>query len=205
MGGGGGGTVSLAGLGGVGAGGGTGTATGPGLIGSTLGAGGSGAFENSNKLREPPSSGTARTLARRSCRILGSTLLTSISSLTFSVGRKSSIVRELLLLTGACRCGRGITGSAVLAEPVGSGTGLIGGIACEGRVADAATVCVGVSLRFSIQYTAAATTRIPPRSASFFGSAPKPEGRAFIPRPPPRARTRRFSCSRRANSSLVAE
>ena len=49
------------------AGGGTGTAAG--LIGSTFGAGGSGAFENSNRLREPPPIGTARNPASKSCRM----------------------------------------------------------------------------------------------------------------------------------------
>src|SRR5271163_703820 len=140
MGGGGGGPVSLAAvLAAATAGGGTGTGGGPGLIGSTLGAGGSGALEYSNRLLNPPSGGASLTFARRSRWILGSTLLTSRSSLTFMVGRKSSMLKfPPPPALGARRCGVETTGSAF--------PGCFSAGTAPGGVADADTV--GLSERF---------------------------------------------------------
>src|ERR1043166_6696663 len=89
-----GGGAGLAGAGGVPDSGGLAAATsGPGLI-VTFGCGGAGGCENSNRLREPPSIGTFRTLASRSSFSVGSIRVTSTPSFSLSDGRKSSMTRS---------------------------------------------------------------------------------------------------------------
>src|SRR5581483_697822 len=95
-----------------------GTTRGP----ASFGASGGGAEPNWNRLREPPSTFTACTLANRSSRSVGSIVVgsTASSARRFSEGRNSSLlrIREAALRGDAFTAGRtrgaGVFAAAVL-------------------------------------------------------------------------------------------